>query len=174
MKVLSFALGLVLMGALLAAEEKGGAPKMSPGFEKLKTLVGTWQAKSKEGITEVSYKIISAGSGVMETMSHSKDEAAMVTIYHRDGDNLMLTHYCSAGNQPRMRAEPITGDPKMLTFSFLDVTNLGSPDEGHMRDGHMHKLVVTFQDKDHFTEEWTWREKGKDTGTHVFQFERKK
>lgn len=170
MKVFALAVLATFLGAAPLKAGEPGAMKNTPGFEKLKSLVGTWQAKTKDGqVTTVSYKIISAGSAVMETMSHSKDEAAMVTIYHLDGDNLMMTHYCSANNQPRMRAEPVTGDPKALTFSYLDATNLASPD-----DGHMHKLVVTFQDKDHFTQEWTWWEKSKEAGTHVFQFERKK
>jgi hypothetical protein len=50
----------------------------------------------------------------------------------------------------------------------VDVTNLSASDAGHMR-----KLVVTFGDKDHFTQEWTWREKGKET-TVVIHFERSK
>lgn len=36
----------------------------------------------------------------------------------------------------------------------------------------MTKVVFHFKDKDHFTQEWTWREDGKDT-VDIFQFERK-
>ena len=83
-------------------------------------------------------------------------ESEMVTIYHPDGDHLMMTHYCSAHNQPRMRSQTVAGGSKIITFDLVDVTNLSAPDAGHMK-----KLVVTFVDKDHFTQEWTWSRKGK-------------
>ena len=171
MKVLSFVLSLVLVGALLFADEKTAVPKSTPGFEKLKTLTGEWSGKTKDGsAVGVSYKVVSNGTAIMEMLSMAKEgEADMVTVYHPDGDNLIMTHYCSANNQPRMKALPVSGEIKTLTFSFLDATNLSGPDAGHM-----HRLAVNFQDKDHFTQEWTWREKGKDAFTEVFKFERKK
>ena len=93
-------------------------------------------------------------------------EMDMVTVYHPDGDGVLATHYCSVGNQPRMRSGPGSGDK--LVFDFVDATNLSSPDGLHMR-----KLVVAFQDADHFTQEWTSRSKGKDE-TGRFAFTRRK
>ena len=92
----------------------------------------------------------------------------MVTMYHPDGDHLMMTHYCSAHNQPRMRSQTVAVESKNITFDFVDVTNLSAPDAGHMS-----KLVVTFGDKDHFTQEWTWREKEKEKTVGI-HFERNK
>lgn len=170
MKVLSFVLSLVLMGALLFADEKAAAPKSTPEFEKLKTLAGEWSAKTKDGQpVRVSYQLVSNGSALIEMLSMGKGEGDMVTVYHLDGNNLMMTHYCSANNQPRMKAQPASGEVKTLTFSYLDATNLAPPDSGHM-----HRLVVTFQDKKHMTQDWTWREYGKDAYTETFQYERKK
>jgi hypothetical protein len=37
----------------------------------------------------------------------------------------------------------------------------------------MHRLVVTFEDRDRIVQEWTWREKGKET-IEIFTLERKK
>jgi hypothetical protein len=171
MKVLSIALSLFLASAVLLAEEKGTVQKNSPGFEKLKALAGEWSGKAKDGTAVgLSYRVVSNGTAVMEMLNMDKEgEADMITVYHPDGDNLMMTHYCSANNQPRMKAEPVSGEVKALTFSYLDATNLTGPEAGHM-----HRLAVIFQDKDHFTQEWTWREKGKDAFTEVFKFERKK
>lgn len=170
MKVLSGLVGLVFIGSLLFAQEKTSAPKTSTGFDKLKTLVGDWSAKTEDGKpVQVSYKLVSNGSALMEMLNMENHTEEMITMYHPDGDKLMMTHYCSANNQPRMKAEPVTGEIKSLTFNFVDATNLNSPD-----DGHMHRLAVIFQDPDHFTQEWTWREKGKDARTAVFKFERKK
>jgi hypothetical protein len=55
-----------------------------------------------------------------------------------------------------------------LTFNFVDATGLASPQAEHMR-----KLVVKFQDADHFTQEWTHRMAGKEE-TGVFKYTRKK
>jgi hypothetical protein len=90
----------------------------------------------------------------------------MVTMYHRDGAGLVATHYCSMGNQPRMRAAD--GDAKTIRFRFADITNLAKPDGGHIKD-----LTVTFQDADHMTQEWTSVENGKEQ-VEVFHWTRKK
>jgi hypothetical protein len=67
-----------------------------------------------------------------------------------------------------MRSQTVAAESKIITFDLVDVTNLSAPDAGHMK-----KLVVTSTDKDHFTQEWTWREKGKENAV-VIRFERKK
>ena len=142
--------------------------KAAPGFEKLKTLVGEWQGKdSKGGTLTVSYELISNGSSLMETLVPAK-EPSMVTIYHLDGDNLMMTHYCSINNQPRMRAAMPSGEIKKLSFTFVDGTNMAKP-----TDAHMHSLALTFQDNDHLTQEWSMKHEGKDMPV-TFNLERKK
>ncbi len=139
-----------------------------PEFEKMKSLVGEWKGISmdKKPAT-VTYTLVSDNSALMERLVIS-GESEMVTMYYPDRDHLMMTHYCSAHNQPRMRTHTVSAEPKNLTFDFVDVTNLTSPDAGHMR-----KLVVTFADRDHFTQEWTWTQKGRE-GTEVINFERAK
>jgi hypothetical protein len=92
----------------------------------------------------------------------------MVTIYHCDGDQLMLTHYCMLNNQPRMRAQVPAGEVKQLTFSFVDAANMAKP-----TDKHMSGVVITFQDNDHMMQEWTLTADGKATPT-VFHLTRKK
>lgn len=170
MKKLALLLGAFFLAAPLLCADQALTEKSLPGFEKLKSLVGEWTTRTKEGKpVEVSYRMVSNGTALMEMLSMEKHAGDMVTMYHPDGNNLMMTHYCSANNQPRMKAEPASGAIKSLTFNFVDATNLNSPDAGHM-----HRLVITFLDKDHFNQEWTWREKGKDVHEEVFQFERKK
>ncbi len=97
----------------------------------------------------------------------SMQEESMVTMYHVDNNRLLLTHYCAAQNQPRMQAT-VSDDGKTFTFDFIDATNLANPADGHMR-----KLVLTIQDKDHFTEQWFFAQKGKDLDHGVFQLTRK-
>jgi hypothetical protein len=33
----------------------------------------------------------------------------MVSAYHLDGEDLLLTHYCIANNQPTLRAQGVCG-----------------------------------------------------------------
>ena len=159
----------LLTAASIAGESMPGA-KTEPnaGFEKLKPLVGNWQGKANDGKpVKISYALVSGGSALVETIQ-AESEPGMVTVYHPDGDHLMMTHYCSLNNQPRMRADTAPAENGKLVFNFVDATNMPSP--GTM---HMHKLVVTFEDKDHFVQEWTWKG-GEKEGTVVFRMARMK
>jgi hypothetical protein len=142
--------------------------KTLPEFEKMKSLVGEWKGTSVDKKpARVTYTLVSDNSALMERLAVG-GESEMVTMYYPDGDHLMMTHYCSAHNQPRMRSQSVSSEIKQITFDLVDVTNLSSPDAGHMK-----KLVVTFADRDHMTQEWTWTQQGKE-GIEVFNFERMK
>lgn len=145
----------------------GSQAKPGGGFDRLKTLVGTWESKSPAGETFTStIRPVSNGTALEETFQNSKDNQ-MVTLYSPDGDRVAVTHYCSAGNQPRMETMAMTGDQKEFDFTFNGITNLATP-----ASGHMHHLVVKIADSDHFSEQWTWRENDKDR-VESFQFIRK-
>lgn len=167
-------LSALSIGILATATLAGGAMagnNASTGFEKLKSLVGEWEAQTKDGKTHVFfYKLIADGSVIQEDYQVKGERGtSMVTMYHLDGDHLMLTHYCMAKNQPRLRADLSTGKTDVLTFSFLDATNLPDLNRGHMR-----KAVFKFHDKDQMIQEWTYRQNGKDSFTEVFQLKRTK
>lgn len=151
---------LLLTASFALASEK---PSPAAAFEKMKTLAGNWEVTWEGKAQTMSMQVISAGSAVMQ----SDNTENMVTMFHLDGDRLMLTHYCAAKNQPRMVAE-VTPDGKTMSFNFLDVTNLASPDAGHMR-----RMVLTFEDANHFTEQWTFRKDGKDGASETFRYTRK-
>lgn len=158
--LLYFAMALALACGLAGAETK-------TGFEQLKALVGEWEGTASEGGTaHVSYQLFSGGTALVERLRHG-DEPEMVTVYTADGNRVAMTHYCNAGNQPQMRTAPIARETKVFSFSFVRATNLESPDTGHMDH-----LVVTLLDKNHFSQAWTWKEKGS-TKTTVFKFARK-
>ena len=166
--VIALATSVLVVGVSFAASAMTPTIKTIPDFEKMKSLVGEWQGKSVDGKTaKVSYTLVSDNSALMEKLAMG-GESEMVTMYHPDGDHLMMTHYCSAHNQPRMRAQKVSMDAKNIVFDLVDVTNLSTPDAGHMK-----KLVLTFADQDHFTQEWTWGEKGKEN-TVAIRFERMK
>ena len=159
----------LLTGTGISGESMRSA-KTEPnaGFEKMKPLVGNWQGKANDGKpVKISYALVSGGSALVETIQ-AESEPGMVTVYHPDGGRLMMTHFCSLHNQPRMRADTAPAENGKLVFNFVDATNMPSPDAMHM-----HKLVVTFVDKDHFAQEWTWKG-GEKEGTEVFRMERMK
>lgn len=159
-----------------AAAKKAGVSAQTT-FDKLKTLAGDWEAR--DGVSyggkpiRVSYKAVSGGAGLMETYSQvGADYIDMVTIYHLDGDALVLTHYCHVNNQVRMRWEPVTGEANAVSFNYVDATNLSVSNKEIMN-----KVQLTFKDKDHFTQTWTWRttENGKTTEDKaVYNFVRRK
>jgi len=155
---------LVIAVLLIASAPVWAATDAASGFTTLKSLEGQWETKGPDGNPAVvTWKAISGGSAMMEQMPHE----SIVTMYHLDKDRLLMTHYCSARNQPRMQAE-VSADGKTITFNFLDATNLASP-----ADGHMHKMVLTLRDKDHFSEQWFFSQGGKDVHTETFQYARK-
>ncbi len=161
-------LAAAILVLALSASVTAGDSKGQVGFDKLKALLGEWEGQTQDGSPrQASYQLISGGTALMETLQ-SEAEPPMVTIYNVDRDRVALTHYCTANNQPRMQTEPIAGDPKGLDFTFTGGTNLTSADHPHI-DG----LVVTFQDEDHFTQKWSWKESGNDEFTTI-QFTRKK
>jgi hypothetical protein len=160
--------GLVLFLLFVAVSAAPSWGQGNPGFERLKSLVGEWAGKNDTGqAVQVSYRLASRDTVLMETLK-SPEEAEMVTVYYPDGKSLMMTHYCPAGNQPRMRAVPATASSQQISFRFIDATNLSGPAAGHMAN-----LAVEFQDNDHFTQRWTWRENSKDK-VEAFHFTRQK
>ena len=152
-----------LAGPVVAQEH---APQPSKGFEQLKPLVGEWEGLMAGKPVRATYSLVSGGTALMER-TVAEGESEMITVYTPDGDRVAVTHYCSAGNQPQMRTEPVTGSATEFSFSFVRATNLPSPTAGHM-----HHLTVVLQDRDHFTEAWTWSDNGKDH-TEIFRFTRK-
>ena len=149
------ALGIIAMG-WSAGRARSQAQPLS-GFDRLKTLAGTWEAREPQGKTVTNtIRLVSNGTALEETIQSAEDDQ-MVTLYTPSGKGLAMTHYCAAGNQPRMEAPAITGDQKEFEFSLTGITNLANPNAGHMRH-----LLIQVGDQDHYTEKWTWRENGKD------------
>lgn len=163
-------IALAAAAALAAGPTEASGKKpdgtSNPAWESLKTLQGEWDGLYDGKIAmKASYRLVSGGTVLMETLV-SPDHSDMITMYHPDGARLVMTHYCSENNQPRLRA-PST-DPKRIAFRYVDATNLSSPDAPRMSG-----LVVTLKDADHFSQDWTHSAGGKDM-TSTFAYTRKK
>ncbi len=130
-----------------------------------------WAAKESgfgpESEMKIVYHVTSAGSAVSETIDPGGQEE-MVTMITKDGENLALTHYCAAGNQPHMKAsDSDTGN--VVAFKFINADNMASD-----QDMHMHNVTYTFVDKDTVKADWTMYVKGKPGATVTFNMKRKK
>ena len=151
-----------LSSALFAGTPSGAA------FKKLQSLAGRWEGKDAHGMAaKTSFEVLVSGTAVLEKLDASGMEE-MITLYSMDRDGIALVHYCPTNNQPRMRVVPSSDDVKELSFDYQGAGNLKSPETGHQ-----HHLVLRFDDADHITETWTWREGDRDTPM-VFHFTRKK
>ena len=117
------------------------------GLEKMKTLVGTWVVADKDGkpTEEVAsvVKLTAGGSAVLETLFPGQPHE-MVSIYTAEGADLVMTHYCVLGNQPRMKAGPQAVSASKISFEFAGGRNLDPT-----KDKHMHAATLTFVDADH-------------------------
>jgi hypothetical protein len=133
-------------------------PPTNAGFEKMKSLAGTWVAADKDGkptdqVVSV-IRVTAAGSAIHETLFPGQP-MEMVSIYTAEGPNIVMTHYCMLGNQPQMKAKGASVDKK-LHFDFVGGGNLDPK-----KDKHMHGAVLTFVDDDHFEVDGVGWEDGK-------------
>ena len=159
-------------GQQKAAAAQSDAQKV---FEKMKALEGSWEARvtttpqaaEVEGkLAQVSLRVTSRGNALMHEMRISGIPDDPITMFYLDTDRLLLTHYCDAGNRPRMEGK-VSPDGKTVEFDFLDVA-------GGTQYGHMHHAVFTIIDADHHTEDWTYMMPGDKHVRAHFELQRKK
>ena len=172
MKTAGKAFGLLILCVAMLTVRTSAAPGGgAEAFEKLKSLVGHWETdQTNMNKASLDLELTSGGTAVLEK-SHMVENGKpidMITLYYLDGDQVKLTHYCMAGNQPTMRGT-YAAEAKTITFDFVSATNLKSAD-----DGHMHHATYTFIDNDHFKTTWTFRKDQKDAFTEDVTYVRVK
>jgi hypothetical protein len=168
MKYHRIMLPVVLMSMSLStvAFAQTDAPKSEAqkSFDTIKTLAGNWTGPTKldppmhemgDGtLMQLSLRVTSRGNALVHEMKEAgtPDDPTRydhpVTMLYLDSDRLYLTHYCDAGNRPRMVART-SADGKTVEFDFLDVA-------GGTQYGHMHHAVFTIIDANHHIEDWTY------------------
>ncbi len=141
-KLFAYACVIVLGVAMAtwAGDDKPPTPKptTSLGFDALKKLVGEWTAPGPDGKPmQTQFRLTAGGSVLVETLFPGSAEE-MVTVYHMDGSDLILTHYCMLGNQPRMKLNAAKSTVTELVFDFDGGTNFNP-----RHDTHMHSLSMT-------------------------------
>ena len=146
--------GLLVVGmALLAPGLAVFAGDNAGVMEKLAALEGDWMLLDEDGretdVVGSSFRLTAGGSALVETMfPNGSDGHEMVNMYHADGDRVLMTHYCAAGNQPRLVVEA-TEDGNRLELRFESITNLASAEATYMSEA-----VYVFDGDDRLTTRW--------------------
>jgi hypothetical protein len=165
-------LGLVaVMGsqATTRADDAKAPIEAKAAFETLKSLTGEWNAVTDghgESLGKVIFRVTANGTAVMETQFPGTDHE-MVSVYHLDGDDLRMTHYCAIGNQPRMKLDRKASKPGELNFAFDGGTNLDPA-----KDMHIHSLIMKIRDDKHVDSAWDAFKDGKPAGVSTFVMSR--
>lgn len=162
----SLLLTLFLIASTAAFTQNNAAPKAPPteaqkSFDQLKSLAGTWEGKvtttpsspDMDGaILDVTMRVTSRGNALVHELQEANTPLDAtkydhpVTMFYLDEGRLTLTHYCDAGNRPRMVATTLP-DGK-IDFEFAGI----SGDKMY----HMHHSTFTIVDANHHIEEWTF------------------
>jgi len=162
-----FGIGILALMTTTVGADGSASVDAANAFTRLRTLAGEWDATLADGETaHLSVELVAAGSALLERETGG-NRPVMTTMYHRDGDRVLLTHYCMAGNQPRMQARTFDAAKNELTFDFVDATNMPNA-----AAGHMHSLVIRFIDADHVETTWQFFENNKPTMTEKARYTR--
>jgi hypothetical protein len=161
---------LIGAAALAAQQAPAAAGPAALGLAKLKALEGDWidvdGVFGDKGKLAVTYRVTGGGHTVVETFPVGTSYA-MTTVYHLDGDRLVLTHYCTSNTQPRMTSRGLEGN--VLTFDFAGGTNI---DPAHTT--HMHGARIEFRSADEIVSAWqNWKAGKPDGPAHPFRIVRK-
>jgi hypothetical protein len=155
---------LVVSVAVVAPAFADSPPTPADVFAKLKAMEGSWSASAEQTAGEPheeaaplearhEFQVSGAGSVVMETMGAGSDHE-MINMYHMDGDDLVLTHYCAAGNQPTMKLDREMLAEGKMHFAFTGGTNLDPA-----VDQHIHSATLGWNEDGSVVSDWTaWAE----------------
>ena len=128
--------------AFTATAAFAAQPTIAPAdaFVAIKKLEGDWRGPAAmKGMppSHSIYRVTAAGSAAQETIFPGT-KMEMISMFHMDKGDLLMTHFCAIGNQPRMKFNPRTSTASELVFDFDGGTNLNP-----RRDMHMHSLRLT-------------------------------
>ena len=167
-KALSGVVFALVLGVTGTAQTKSPA---ETGFERLKALQGDWidvdGVFGEKGKVAVTYRVSGGGNTVVETFPVGTP-FEMMTVYHKDGAGLALTHFCAGGTQPRMTSKGLDGNA--LVFDFAGGTNIDPKSTSHM-----HSARLEFISADEFKGTWqNWKDGKPEGPAHSFRIVRKK
>lgn len=153
--------------AALPEKASGTAIDGKAAFVQLKKLAGKWSGPtgSADGpAAQVHWTVTAGGSAVMETQFPGTPHE-MVSVYHLDGDQLVLTHYCAAQNQPKMKLRSASSNEMIFEFA-------GGTGFDPAKDGHIHEGAIRLKSDRAYEADWTMFQNGKAQQTMKFFMQR--
>jgi len=138
-------------------------------FARMKTLAGSYDATSPNapGTTRISYEVTSGGHALLEKLA-PEGEAAMTSVYHLEGKDLVMVHYCSVGNRPHLRLDRARSTLDDLRFEWD-----GTATDIDVRKGmHIHGGRIRFTASGDVETEWDFWKQGRSEGAHTFLLSR--
>jgi hypothetical protein len=147
----------LLVAAMLCSSAALASDGGRTAFEQLKPLAGVWRpAEPADSPLRVTFALTAGGTVLTETWVSPRHTS--MTVYHRDGESLLATHYCPRGNQPRMALSGRAPDGT-LRFEFRDGTGLD--EEGEYYE---HVLTLRREGDDALVRGEVYAEHGKPLG----------
>lgn len=119
-------------------------------FAKMKTIAGSWHGTIMNIPIDVTTRLASSNTVILheantESGGPPKHE---ITMFYVEGDRLLATHFCDAGNRARFEGK-MSPDGKSIEFTFLDVT-------GSTRGGLVKRMLFTLIDANKHVVEFTF------------------
>lgn len=156
----SVLLAIVVLGSgvlVAAGESAATAADHQAAFDRLKSLVGVWKGHhttSDGPEMGVEYSLTGSGTALTERLFAGTPHE-MLSVYYMERGELVLTHYCAMGNQPRMKlvAGGKDGD---LRFDFAGGTNLDAATSTYIHGGR-----ISILGPDRFDADWHVWSQGK-------------
>ena len=141
-------------------------------FEQMLKLEGEWEGsyewtdgRSGGGAMRVRYTVTGAGSALIEDLINEEGVATMTTVYHLSGEDLRMTHYCAARNQPRLKSSLFSDAPPAAEFQLVDVTGL-------TKYGSVQAFRIEIVDADHLNLRFTFAGNPKTSGVENIRLKR--
>lgn len=163
-RAIALAVLLILGSAadLEAADATGatgatGATDAARMFDRMRGLAGEWEGtfawshgRTASGPLKTTYYLTANGTALVENLIMD-GTPSMTSVYHLDGSDLRMTHYCAAGTQPRLKASRIDEATGAIDFAFVDVTNVNPKRPAYVQAAALHLI-----DADHVTIQFTF------------------
>jgi hypothetical protein len=161
--IAAFLCAFLSLSRVATAQDAGAA-----AFDRLKSLAGEWQgdyewtgARTDRGSMTISYSVTGYGSALIENIS-SDGTLSMTSVYHLDGSDLRMTHFCGVKNQPRLKAKRVDLAQGVIDFDFVDITNAPSLDAPHV-----HGVEIRLIDASHMTLTFLFESAGRESREHI-------
>lgn len=122
--------GALIVAIATSAWAGGQTDPAATAFETMKRAEGVWRPiDNPDSPLRIRFSLTAGETVLVEEWTRNRQSHSL-TLYHRDGGDLIATHYCPQGNQPRLVMVQ-QSDRNAIRFALRDVTDLDAVHESH-------------------------------------------